>query len=175
MHAFGKYQIYGTIEASGDPSDYENDLRHWLLIGSVQNLVIEGGGIINGNGKIWWQNSCKTNKALVSFTNWAINPRKNQIIYIIILIQSENFPSILINLFLCTCSKNLVDMYVAKFYSLENDIFYRFHLPDKHTWCINELYILRIYNSLMHLVWKTSKYILFLWQRSFDNPPYKGF
>ncbi|KAM7524525.1 hypothetical protein LguiA_014427 [Lonicera macranthoides] len=57
-------QIYGTIEASGDRSDYEKDLRHWLLIGSVQNLVIEGGGIINGNGKIWWQNSCKINKAL---------------------------------------------------------------------------------------------------------------
>ena len=92
MHTFEKYQIYGTIEASGDRSDYEKDLRHWLLIGSVQNLVIEGGGIINGNGKIWWQNSCKINKALVSFTNRAINPTKNQIIYIIISVQCENFP-----------------------------------------------------------------------------------
>ena len=60
------FQIYGTIEASDDRSDYSKDGRHWLVFDSVQNLRVEGGGTINGNGKIWWQNSCKTNKALVS-------------------------------------------------------------------------------------------------------------
>ncbi|KAJ4822872.1 hypothetical protein Tsubulata_046049 [Turnera subulata] len=57
-------QIYGTIEASDDRSDYEEDGRHWLLFSNVQNLLVEGGGVIDGNGKIWWQHSCKVNKAL---------------------------------------------------------------------------------------------------------------
>ncbi|KAF5474130.1 hypothetical protein F2P56_006058 [Juglans regia] len=57
-------QISGTIEASNDRSDYGQDGRHWLLFDSVQDLSVEGGGTINGNGKIWWQNSCKTNKDL---------------------------------------------------------------------------------------------------------------
>ncbi|KAI3472616.1 hypothetical protein Pfo_030311 [Paulownia fortunei] len=55
--------IVGTIIASNDRSDYSKDLRHWLTFDSVQNLVVAGGGIINGNGNIWWQNSCKINKA----------------------------------------------------------------------------------------------------------------
>ncbi|XP_061362003.1 polygalacturonase-like [Gastrolobium bilobum] len=53
-------QISGTLEASDNPSDYGEDLRHWLLFESVQKLSVKGGGTINGNGKIWWQNSCKT-------------------------------------------------------------------------------------------------------------------
>ncbi|KAK6232215.1 hypothetical protein SCA6_002288 [Theobroma cacao] len=57
-------QIYGTIEASDDRSDYKEDSRHWLIFDSVHNLLVEGGGNINGNGKIWWQNSCKINKDL---------------------------------------------------------------------------------------------------------------
>uniref|UniRef100_A0A2N9IYY6 endo-polygalacturonase n=1 Tax=Fagus sylvatica TaxID=28930 RepID=A0A2N9IYY6_FAGSY len=58
-----KVQISGTIEASNDRSDYSQDGRHWLIFENVQNLLFEGGGTINGNGKIWWQNSCKINKA----------------------------------------------------------------------------------------------------------------
>ncbi|KAG6690823.1 hypothetical protein I3842_10G031800 [Carya illinoinensis] len=57
-------QIYGTIEASEDQSDYSDDRRHWLVIERVENLIVEGGGTIDGNGKIWWQNSCKINKTL---------------------------------------------------------------------------------------------------------------
>uniref|UniRef100_A0A7N2M460 Polygalacturonase n=1 Tax=Quercus lobata TaxID=97700 RepID=A0A7N2M460_QUELO len=60
-----KVQISGTLEASNDRSDYSQDGRHWLLFDSVQNLIVDGGGTINGNGKIWWQNSCKVNKALI--------------------------------------------------------------------------------------------------------------
>ncbi|KAI3471594.1 hypothetical protein Pfo_028244 [Paulownia fortunei] len=56
-------QIAGTIIGSNDHSDYSKDLRHWLTFDSVQNLVVAGGGIINGNGSIWWRNSCKINKA----------------------------------------------------------------------------------------------------------------
>ncbi|KAK4487691.1 hypothetical protein RD792_005649 [Penstemon davidsonii] len=55
-------QIAGTIVASDDRSDYSEDERHWLIFDSVENLVVQGGGTINGNGNIWWQNSCKINK-----------------------------------------------------------------------------------------------------------------
>ncbi|GMI79647.1 ARABIDOPSIS DEHISCENCE ZONE POLYGALACTURONASE 2, polygalacturonase abscission zone A. thaliana [Hibiscus trionum] len=58
-------QIYGNIAASDDRSDYEEDNRHWLVFDKVDNFLVEGGGgKINGNGKIWWQNSCKINKNL---------------------------------------------------------------------------------------------------------------
>ncbi|MCE3050162.1 hypothetical protein HAX54_046554 [Datura stramonium] len=57
-------QIYGTLLASDDTSDYSKDSRHWIIFNSVQNLVVGGAGVINGNGKIWWQNSCKINKKL---------------------------------------------------------------------------------------------------------------
>ncbi|CAA0812746.1 Polygalacturonase ADPG1 [Striga hermonthica] len=56
-------QIAGTIMASNDRSDYIKDSSHWLTFDRVQNLVVTGGGTINGNGNIWWKNSCKTNKA----------------------------------------------------------------------------------------------------------------
>nr|XP_034920192.1 polygalacturonase-like [Populus alba] len=57
-------QVNGVIEASDDLSDYKEDGRHWLVFDSVQNLQVEGGGTIDGNGKIWWQNSCKVDKNL---------------------------------------------------------------------------------------------------------------
>ncbi|KAL6555402.1 Polygalacturonase 1 [Orobanche gracilis] len=55
-------QIGGTIIASDDRSDYSEDLKHWLIFDSVESLEVTGGGTINGNGNIWWQNSCKINK-----------------------------------------------------------------------------------------------------------------
>ncbi|KAJ6408234.1 hypothetical protein OIU84_011530 [Salix udensis] len=57
-------QVNGVIEASDDLSDYKEDGRHWLVFDRVQNLLVEGGGTIDGNGKIWWQNSCKVDKTL---------------------------------------------------------------------------------------------------------------
>ncbi|WMV23821.1 hypothetical protein MTR67_017206, partial [Solanum verrucosum] len=56
--------IYGTLLASDDTSNYNKDSRHWLIFDSVQKLVVGGAGVINGNGKIWWKNSCKINKKL---------------------------------------------------------------------------------------------------------------
>ncbi|GFP87737.1 polygalacturonase [Phtheirospermum japonicum] len=56
-------EIAGAIVASNDRSDYNKDKRHWLIFDRVKKLVVKGGGTINGNGKIWWQNSCKINKA----------------------------------------------------------------------------------------------------------------
>ncbi|XP_062115367.1 polygalacturonase-like [Humulus lupulus] len=57
-------RISGTIKASPRRSDYEKDTRHWMVFDNVQNLRVEGGGTINGNGRKWWRNSCKINKAL---------------------------------------------------------------------------------------------------------------
>ncbi|KAK4836986.1 hypothetical protein QYF36_001901 [Acer negundo] len=59
-------QIYGTIEASDDRSDYKKDKSHWLVFDNVDNLMVQGGGsgTINGNGNIWWQHSCKIHKSL---------------------------------------------------------------------------------------------------------------
>ncbi|XP_031396109.1 polygalacturonase-like isoform X2 [Punica granatum] len=59
-----RVEIHGTVEASDDRLDYSKDNRHWLIFDSIRNLVVEGGGTIDGNGKIWWQNSCKINKTL---------------------------------------------------------------------------------------------------------------
>ncbi|WOG98083.1 hypothetical protein DCAR_0417424 [Daucus carota subsp. sativus] len=56
-------QIYGTILASDDRGDYKKDKRHWLIFDSVDDLVVEGGGVVDGNGKIWWKNSCKVHKS----------------------------------------------------------------------------------------------------------------
>ncbi|CAI0404638.1 unnamed protein product [Linum tenue] len=47
--------------------DYENDRRHWIKFESLQNFRVKGGGTIDGNGQIWWQNSCKVNTRLVSY------------------------------------------------------------------------------------------------------------
>ncbi|KAJ7976798.1 Polygalacturonase [Quillaja saponaria] len=57
-------QILGTLEASSDRSDYSKDSTEWLIFENIQTLSVEGGGTINGNGKIWWENSCKINKKL---------------------------------------------------------------------------------------------------------------
>ncbi|KAL9150735.1 hypothetical protein ABFS82_11G008200 [Erythranthe guttata] len=56
-------EINGAILASDNRADYSKDNRHWLIFDRVDNLVVEGGGTINGNGNIWWQNSCKINKS----------------------------------------------------------------------------------------------------------------
>ncbi|OAY44803.1 polygalacturonase QRT2 [Manihot esculenta] len=57
------FKIYGTIKASLKMRDYEDDRRHWIVFDNVQNLRVKGGGIINGNGRMWWRNSCKINKS----------------------------------------------------------------------------------------------------------------
>ncbi|XP_027067420.2 polygalacturonase [Coffea arabica] len=57
-------QINGVLLASDDRSDYGRDGRQWIRFDSVQGLIVEGRGVINGRGNIWWQNSCKINKAL---------------------------------------------------------------------------------------------------------------
>ncbi|KAL6208804.1 hypothetical protein ACLB2K_019749 [Fragaria x ananassa] len=58
-------QIQGTIMAFEDPKTYhfpnENKVQDWVTFESVESLVVEGPGTINGNGEKWWQSSCKQN------------------------------------------------------------------------------------------------------------------
>ncbi|KAL0561869.1 hypothetical protein IC582_002314 [Cucumis melo] len=58
------FQIEGTVKASPHISDYEKDRRHWIIFQNLLGLRVEGKGIINGNGRKWWLNSCKVNKTL---------------------------------------------------------------------------------------------------------------
>ncbi|KAH6794606.1 Pectin lyase-like superfamily protein [Perilla frutescens var. hirtella] len=56
-------QIAGAIIASNNRADYSNDRRHWLMFYGVDHLLVGGGGTIDGNGNIWWKNSCKIDKS----------------------------------------------------------------------------------------------------------------
>ncbi|OWM78379.1 polygalacturonase QRT2-like [Punica granatum] len=59
-----KMQIYGTIKASVHLSDYEEGERHWIMFEKLNDFTVEGRGRINGNGRKWWQRSCKVNKTM---------------------------------------------------------------------------------------------------------------
>lgn len=58
-------QIVGKILASKRRSDYEENTRHWIVFKGINYLSVigDGGGSIDGNGKIWWDNSCKIKKS----------------------------------------------------------------------------------------------------------------
>lgn len=54
--------ISGTIVAPKDPASWEGlNRRKWLYFHGINHLTIDGGGIVNGMGSIWWANSCKIN------------------------------------------------------------------------------------------------------------------
>ncbi|XP_057727636.1 polygalacturonase-like [Arachis stenosperma] len=58
------FMLYGTIKAWPKISAYEEDRQHWIMFDNITNFGVDGGGTFNGNGKIWWENSCKTNESL---------------------------------------------------------------------------------------------------------------
>ncbi|KAF6983037.1 hypothetical protein CFC21_001329 [Triticum aestivum] len=73
-----KLMIEGTLVAPPKRSYWiEDTIRHWILFRSVRGLTVTGGGTIDGNGKFWWQNSCKVNTKLAltfySCTNLKVN------------------------------------------------------------------------------------------------------
>ncbi|KAI3856503.1 hypothetical protein MKW92_047955 [Papaver armeniacum] len=53
-------QISGSIVAPISPRDWglSGDNKRWILYRDVPGLTVNGGGIIDGRGKIWWENSC---------------------------------------------------------------------------------------------------------------------
>ncbi|XP_074565777.1 polygalacturonase-like [Curcuma longa] len=54
--------IKGSVEAPVDRSAW-TDRKHWIMFSGVDNLSVGGGGVIDGNGNVWWQNSCKIKKS----------------------------------------------------------------------------------------------------------------
>ncbi|XP_068641991.1 polygalacturonase-like [Aristolochia californica] len=59
-----KVKIDGAIHASSNMNDWDGlNRRHWIIFQKVSGLTVEGSGTINGNGEVWWKNSCKRNKS----------------------------------------------------------------------------------------------------------------
>jgi polygalacturonase len=59
------FMVKGTLVAPLSRSDWSKDsIRHWIKFQGISGLTVNGGGAIDGNGEMWWKNSCKTNKAL---------------------------------------------------------------------------------------------------------------
>lgn len=46
-------EIQGTLLAQEDPSSYSG--KAWISIEKVENVVLTGGGTINGRGKSMWE------------------------------------------------------------------------------------------------------------------------
>ncbi|KAL2514448.1 Polygalacturonase QRT2 [Forsythia ovata] len=55
-----KIEIKGTIKSFSKL--YEDTKRFWIKFHNLRNFEVQGGGIIDGNGEIWWNNSCKIKK-----------------------------------------------------------------------------------------------------------------
>ncbi|CAN1342467.1 unnamed protein product [Linum perenne] len=58
-------KIFGTIKGPRKIEDYKKNETHWIRFERLENLKVKGGGTIDGNGKFWWQNSCKVKKSLL--------------------------------------------------------------------------------------------------------------
>lgn len=59
-------QISGSIVAPEDPELWDGLNPHkWLYFHGVNHLTVEGGGRVNGMGRKWWAQSCKTNSSNV--------------------------------------------------------------------------------------------------------------
>ncbi|XP_047086285.1 LOW QUALITY PROTEIN: polygalacturonase-like [Lolium rigidum] len=56
--------VKGTMVAPPSRSDWTENNIHWIMFQGISGLTVTVGGTINGNGQIWWKNSCKTNEAL---------------------------------------------------------------------------------------------------------------
>ncbi|KAF1002044.1 polygalacturonase-like [Apium graveolens] len=61
---FLRIMIHGTIKASPRRSDYNRNPREWLVFQNLTDVLVGGGGTINGNGRKWWLRSCKINQSL---------------------------------------------------------------------------------------------------------------
>ncbi|KAL6557547.1 hypothetical protein OROMI_017897 [Orobanche minor] len=53
-------EIQGTIKSF--PQMYDIPRRLWIQFEDVNDMDVFGGGTIDGNGEIWWKNSCRIKK-----------------------------------------------------------------------------------------------------------------
>ncbi|KAL6643537.1 hypothetical protein ACP70R_018303 [Stipagrostis hirtigluma subsp. patula] len=56
----------GTIVAPQDKADWSkpHGYPHWIHFSNIDSLTVTGKGTLDGNGKVWWKNSCRINKKL---------------------------------------------------------------------------------------------------------------
>ncbi|KAL8502325.1 hypothetical protein ACS0TY_021456 [Phlomoides rotata] len=59
------WSIRGTIKSF--PQMYDFPKRLWIKFEDVTNIDVFGGGTIDGNGQVWWNNSCKIMKTKTLF------------------------------------------------------------------------------------------------------------
>jgi len=49
------YQLDGTIVAPTNPNAWGRGLLQWLEFSKLLGITIQGNGIIDGKGSVWWQ------------------------------------------------------------------------------------------------------------------------
>ncbi|KAL6622858.1 hypothetical protein ACP70R_032737 [Stipagrostis hirtigluma subsp. patula] len=56
----------GTVVAPKDKADWSKPqgYPHWIHFRNIDSLTVTGKGTLDGNGKVWWKNSCRVNKKL---------------------------------------------------------------------------------------------------------------
>ncbi|KAL7126130.1 hypothetical protein ABFS83_14G165000 [Erythranthe nasuta] len=59
-HSAISIEIQGTIKSL--PQMYDVPRRLWIKFEDVRNIDVYGGGTIDGNGEVWWKNSCRIKK-----------------------------------------------------------------------------------------------------------------
>ncbi|KAL8493941.1 hypothetical protein ACS0TY_024919 [Phlomoides rotata] len=64
-------QIRGTIKSF--PQMYNFPKRLWIKFENVMNIDVFGGGTIDGNGQVWWNNSCKIKKTKIAIMGCIVN------------------------------------------------------------------------------------------------------
>ncbi|KAL0427040.1 UNVERIFIED_CONTAM: Polygalacturonase QRT2 [Sesamum latifolium] len=63
------FAISGTIMAPGSPSSWDGgDASQWLGFKNVNGLKVDGFGLIDGQGKAWWDQSCRYHPQLKECT-----------------------------------------------------------------------------------------------------------
>ncbi|KAK8681222.1 hypothetical protein V6N13_053629 [Hibiscus sabdariffa] len=54
------FQLGGTLVAPQSTSWGDEGVAVWIQFSSVENLILDGGGTIDGQGSIWWEPCMKT-------------------------------------------------------------------------------------------------------------------
>lgn len=57
FYALSLLQLDGTISAPTNPKFWGSGLLQWLEFTKLQGITVQGKGIIDGRGSVWWQDS----------------------------------------------------------------------------------------------------------------------
>lgn len=58
----------GIVMAPDGPEKWASNLsrRQWLVFYRVDNMLMQGGGLIDGKGEKWWNLPCKPHKVIIN-------------------------------------------------------------------------------------------------------------